>query len=118
MTKEVKINIGVDGVSVETEDGFGAWSKEFLSFDYGNWRVYVESDYLDCFGHLVLQFTDDGKILLSCDDHYCDDEEYDDEEIEEIEKENADGCCKYKNFEITDNYSIEDECFTIKFVKN
>lgn len=116
MAMEVKIRIGNDGVSVETDDGFGAWSKEFLSFDYGNWRVYVESDYLDCFGHFTLRFTDNGKILLS-GGHCCDDEEYDDEEFEDIE-DDIDECCKYKNFEITDNYLIEDECFTIKFVKN
>lgn len=116
MAKEVKINIGNDGVSVKAEDGFGAWSKEFLSFDYGNWRVYVESDYMDCFGDFALQFTDDGKILLS-GGHCCDDEEYDDEEFKEIE-DDIDECCKYKNFEIADNYLIEDECFTIKFVKN
>jgi hypothetical protein len=125
MTMEVKVNIGIDGISVETEDGFGAWSEDLLNFDYGDWRVYVEANEIDYIGYrLILQFADDGKILLSCDNYFCNDnEEYNNREIEEIEddedfEEDADGCCEYKNFEITDNYTIQNDYFFIRFVKN
>jgi hypothetical protein len=112
MAGEIKVNIGIDGVVVETELGFGAWSREFISFDYGNWSVYVESngiDYASC--DLTLQFTDDGKIIFSCSNHF-----YDDRENEE-RREDADECSKYKNFEITEKCSIKNECFFIEFVK-
>jgi hypothetical protein len=105
MVVKLEISIGADGISVKTGE-FRVWSKEFLCFDYSNWRIYVESDYLDCFEHFTLQFTDDGKILLSRD--YCYDEEI---------EEDIDECCKYKNLEITNDHLIEDECFTIRFVK-
>jgi hypothetical protein len=104
----VKVNIGVDGVTLEeTESGFEAWSKEQISFKYGDWIVYVESnntiDYTDF--DLTLQFADNGKILFSCDSYHCEDED-----VEE--------CCKYKNFEITDNFEIQNDYFFIKFIKS
>lgn len=114
MAMKLEISIGADGISIKTEDRsktFRTWSKEFLCFDYNNWRIYVESDYLDCFEHFTLQFTEDGKILLSRG-HCCD------EEIEEEIEEEIDECCKYKNLEITSNYLIEEECFTIRLVKD
>jgi hypothetical protein len=120
MTTEVKVNIGINGVNLETESGFGAWSKEFLGFDYDDWTVYVESinyvahddlTYVESINYvahdLTLQFTDDGKILFSCDSYNCNDDD-----------EDSEGCCEYKNFEITGYYIIQNDYFLIKFIKS
>jgi hypothetical protein len=115
MATEIKINIGVDGVTLETGFGLGAWSKDHLSFNYGGWSVLVESDDIDYTDFdLTLQFTDDGRILFTCDSYHCEkEEEYNGEEIEE----DADECCEYKNFEITGNFEMQSDYFFIKFVK-
>jgi hypothetical protein len=121
MAAKLEISIRADGITIETENGFGAWSKKFLSFDYEDWRVYIEANEIDHVNYrLTLQFTDDGKILLSCNNHLCNDnEEYDNEEYDSKEiEEDANGCCEYKNFEITDSYTIQNDHFFIRFVKN
>jgi hypothetical protein len=109
MSIEFKVNIGIDGVRLETAFGLETWSKESLGFDYGNWKVYIDSNEIDYISYdLTLQFTDDGKILFSCDNYHCDDE--DEEDIEE--------CCEYKNLEITGSHTIQNDYFFIKFIKS
>jgi hypothetical protein len=117
MSAEFKIYAGVDGVilqskSYNTDFELEVWARRFLTFDYGNWSVVIDSDDIeDNAFKLNLWFTDKGSILFSCD-NYC--EENKDEENEE---EYINECCKYKDFEITDNFSMENDYFTIKLIK-
>lgn len=101
MSAEFEIYTGVDGLilwseSYDADFKLEVWARRFLIFDYGNWNVTIDSDDIknNAF-KLNLWFTNKGTIFFSCD-NYC----------EEIEKEYADECCKYKDLEITDNFSV------------
>lgn len=119
MATEIIINIGASDIVLETEPGLGFWTKNFLNFDYGNWSVYVESNEADCITcDLILQFTDDGKVVFSCISyHFDEDEECNKRSGKKIKDKEDVKCHGYKNLEITDNYSIRNKCFYIEFVK-
>jgi hypothetical protein len=112
MATEFEIYTGVDGVVLQSKSWdanfeLEVWSRRFLTFDYGNWSVIIDSDDIKHTAlRLNLWFTNRGSILFSCD-NYC-----------EENREDADECCKYKDLEITDNFSIENDYFTIKLIKN
>lgn len=111
MAREFEIYTGVDGVvlqskSYDTDFEIEVWSRRFLTFDYGNWSVIMDSDDIEHTAfRLNLWFTNKGSILLSCD-NYC-----------EENGEDADECCKCKDLEITNDFSMEHDYFTIKLIK-
>jgi hypothetical protein len=111
MAREFEIYTGVDGVvlqskSYDADFELEVWSRRFLTFDYGNWSVIMDSDDIEHTAfRLNLWFTNKGSVLLSCD-NYC-----------EENGEDADECCKYKDFEITDDFSMEHDYFTLKLIK-
>jgi hypothetical protein len=47
-------------------------------------------------------------VLFSCDNYHCNDNE---------EDKDSEGCCEYKNLEITGYYIIQNDYFLIKFIK-
>jgi len=53
-----------------------------------------------------LQFTDDGKILFYCDNNK-----------KMQNKEDVDECSEYKELEVIDSYTIQNNHFFIRFVK-
>ncbi|MBX0312846.1 MAG: hypothetical protein JHC31_13955 [Sulfurihydrogenibium sp.] len=114
MATKITVNIGVNDIVLETEFGLGFWARNSINFDYGNWSVYIKSNRAGCITcDLILQFTDDGKVIFSCNSyHFNEDEECDKRNDKEDTK-----CYEYKNLEITDNYSIKNKCFYIDFVK-